>query len=117
MEPPAIIAIAATALLIVLALLSVAVGGILWCFRALRVFAPFLFIPTFALLGAAGGAWGLGLFVASVEDVRYDAPLKAALLGLPLGGLTGAVLGLLLALGLRNILLKRSTPGAPTPSR
>lgn len=113
MEPPAIIAIAATALLILLALLSAAAGGILCCFHALRPFAPFLFIPTFALLGAAVGSWGLGLLVASGNNVADDAPLKAAFLGLPLGGLAGAVLGLLIALGLRKVLLKKDNSGAP----
>jgi hypothetical protein len=107
MEPPAIIALGATAALIVLSVLFAAVGVIFCCFRALRSFGPFLFIPAFASLGAATGAWGLGLLVASIKNVAYDAPLKAAFLGLPLGGLSGAALGFLLALAVRKTMLKK----------
>ncbi len=61
MLPLFVLAGALTVILGVVAVAGVIGGVVLFCVQRLRFLAPWmLFFPTFAALGAGGGAWGLG---------------------------------------------------------
>jgi hypothetical protein len=110
MHPTGLIVIGISAVLIVFAVLCAVVGGILWCFRVTRAAAPLiLFTPTLALLGGVVGAWSFAFLSGSLEHTIHEAPIKGWLIGLPLGGFSGAALGLVLALAARKRLLNRDT--------
>ena len=57
---PAAIAVMLTVVFGIFAVLCAIVGIVLWCIERTRVLAPFVtFIPTLAMLGAAGASWSL----------------------------------------------------------
>jgi hypothetical protein len=98
MEPAAIIAMTVTAVLCVFAVLCAILGIALWCIGRTRFLGPFVTcIPVAAMLGAAGGSWGLGFLVAANGPEFYGQAWWAWLIGLPLGGVLGGLLGWLLA--------------------
>jgi hypothetical protein len=93
--PLFVIAGALTVILGVVAVASVIGGLVLFCIRRLRFLAPWmLFFPTFAALGAGGGAWGLGYLAMKKGAPMSVLPFWAWIGGLLAGGLLGALLGL-----------------------
>jgi hypothetical protein len=98
MEPAAIIVVTVTIVLGIFAVVCAVVGIVLWCIERTRFLAPFVtFIPTLAMLGAAGGSWGLGYLVAMSGPEFYGHAWWAWLIGLPIGGVLGGLFGLWLA--------------------
>ena len=98
MEAVAIIAIAVTVVLGLLAVLCPVVGIVLWRIERTRFLAPFVtFIPTPAMLGAALGSWGLGFLVAMIGPEYHGHAWWAWLIGLPTCGVLGGLFGLWLA--------------------
>ena len=95
MEPAGIIIITVTLVLCVFAVLSAIVGIVLWYTERTRFLAPIVtFIPTLAMLGAAGGSWGLGILVGMNGPEYYGQACWAWLIGLPAGGVLGGLLAL-----------------------
>ena len=103
MEPSGVIAITVSEVLGILAVLCAVVGIVLWCIERTRSLAPFvIFVPPLAMLGAAGGSWGLACLAAMSESKisaawMYYLPLWAWIIGNPVGGVLGGLLGLWLA--------------------
>ncbi|MBI3876615.1 MAG: hypothetical protein HY300_11815 [Verrucomicrobia bacterium] len=94
MEPEAIIVVAVTVVLGVVAALAAVAGIVLWRIERTRSLAPFVtFIPSLAMLGAGVCSWGLGISTAS---------FWLWFVGLPVGGVLGGLLGLRLALWFRS---------------
>lgn len=95
MLPLFILAGGLTVVLGFVAIAGVVGGGVLFCSRRLRFLAPWmLFLPTFAALGAGGGAWGLGYLAVKHGDPMSVLPFWAWIGGLLAGGLLGGLLGL-----------------------
>ena len=108
MEPAGIIAISVTIVLLILAVLSGIGGVVLWSVARTRFLGPFVtFMPTLAMLGAVGGAWGLAQLVATAAEPWSEAPFLGWLVGLPVGGVVGCVSGLLLAFRSRSMTAKK----------
>ena len=107
MEPSGIIAISVTIVLLILAVLSGLGGVVLWNVARTRFLGPFVtFIPTLAMLGAVGGAWGLAQVVAKAAEPGSQDPFLGWLVGLPVGGVIGGVFGLWLAFRSRSVSVK-----------
>jgi hypothetical protein len=105
MEPAAVIALAVTVVLLLFAVLCAAFGIALWCFGPTRFLGPLVTcIPVAAMLGAAGGSWGLGISVARIGGPEYHGHAWWAwLIGLPAGGVLGGLLGWAMANWLRTV--------------
>ena len=94
----AAIAVMLTVVLGVFAVLCTIVGVVLWRIERTRFLAPFVtFIPTLAMLGAAGGSWSLGFLVAGIGPEFYGHAWWAWSIGFPIGGVLGGLFGLWLA--------------------
>jgi hypothetical protein len=99
--------VAVTVFLGILAAACVVVGIVLWCIERTRSFAPFMiFTSVLAMLGAAGGSWGLGysveMIIRMIGSHSYGYAFWGWLVGLPVGGFLGGSLGLRLARSLHR---------------
>jgi hypothetical protein len=88
---------------IITGILALVFGGFLvagivcCCICRFRFIGPYLlFVPPLAAIGAVGGSWGLG-YLAHQHDPMSVLPFWGFVVGLPVGGGIGLVLGFSLA--------------------